>query len=190
MILLYKPFVIIGSYQLAWAVKIFCQAAFCAVGIQTHFALPGKYSSLITTCILNPCWSLSTRRSGIWIWMADLADLGIYFIHSVSGGEGGGMGTDIPIRSWNQWEKPKSIGLKVMWQQMTSQMSSQCITPLMKMDQSSALALDPCVQPTHDRKTLTDKKNSSNLGLDYGNACQAMIYVEMNKMHLLLCQQQ
>lgn len=100
------------------------------------------------------------------------------------------MGTDIPIHSRNQWEKPKSIGFKVMWQQMTSQMSSQYIITLMKMDHSSALALDPCVQPTHDRKTITDKKNSSNLGSDYGNACQAMIYVEMNNMHSLFCQQQ
>lgn len=100
------------------------------------------------------------------------------------------MGTDIPIHAGDQWEKPESLGLKVMWKQVTSQTSSQCIAPLMKMDHPSALALDPCVQPTHDRKPLTDKKNSSNLGSYYGNACQAMIYVEMNKMHLLLCQQQ
>lgn len=42
MILLYKPFVIIGSYQLAWAVKIFCRQRFVLLGccIQTLLALP------------------------------------------------------------------------------------------------------------------------------------------------------
>lgn len=51
-----------------------------------------------------------------------------------------------------------------MWQQVTSQMSSRLITPLMKMGHSSAQTFELCVQPTQVRKNLTDKKkNSRNL---------------------------